>query len=328
MAARSCIWHTDKASGKGAIIPFAETLAKHGLQLERGHTTTLQINVGLLCNQACRHCHLSAGPKRAESMDKEILDEVVAFARRSRFKTIDITGGAPELHPHLKSMIQQFSPLTERLLVRSNLSVLEEGSPGQLIDIFRGYRVGVVASFPSLNKGQAESQRGRGIFEKSLRSLQRLNKAGYGGRGTGLELDLISNPTGAFLPPTQKGVEERFRAYVREKWGIVFNNLFILANVPLGRFREWLIDSGNFDNYLDRLASSFNPRAVQGLMCRTLVSVAWDGYLFDCDFNLAAGLFMGGRKTHVSEMENPPQPGAPITVSDHCYACAAGSGFT
>lgn len=328
MAARSSISHTDKTFGKGDIIPFSETLAKHRLQLERGHTTTLQINVGLLCNQACRHCHLSAGPKRAESMDKETLDEVVAFVRRSRFKTIDITGGAPELHPHLKSMIQQCSPLTDRLLVRSNLSALEESNPEHLIGIFREYRVGVVASFPSLNKGQAESQRGKGIFEKSLRALQRLNSAGYGGRGTRLELDLVSNPTGAFLPPAQKGVEERFRAYLQEKWGIVFNNLFILANVPLGRFRRWLHDSGNFEKYVGRLASSFNACAVQGLMCRRLVSVAWDGYLFDCDFNLAAGLFMGGRKTHVSEMNNPPQPGDPIPVADHCYTCAAGSGFT
>jgi radical SAM/Cys-rich protein len=248
-------------------------------------------------------------------MGKETLDEVVAFARRSCFKTIDITGGAPELHPHLKSMIQQFSALTDRLLVRSNLSALEKSNPEQLIDIFREYRVGVVASFSSLNKGQAESQRGKGIFEKSLRALQRLNRAGYGGRGTRLELDLISNPTGAFLPPSQKGVEERFRAYLQEKWGIVFNNLFILGNVPLGRFRQWLNDSGNFEKYMERLASSFNPCAVQRLMCR-------------CDFNLAAGLFMGGRKTHVSEMKNPPQPGGPIPVADHCYACAAGSGFT
>lgn len=328
MAVRSSISHSDKTFGKGDIIPFGETLANHRLQLERGYTTTLQINVGLLCNQACRHCHLNAGPKRAESMDRETLDEVVTFAGRSRFKTIDITGGSPELHPHLKSMIQHFSPLTDRLLVRSNLSALEESNPEQLIDIFREYRVGVVASFPSLNKGQAESQRGKGIFEKSLRALQRLNRVGYGKRGTRLELDLISNPTGAFLPPPQKGVEERFRAHLQEKWGIVFNNLFILANVPLGRFRQWLHDSGNFEKYLERLFSSFNPCVVQGLMCRRLVSVAWDGYLFDCDFNLAAGLFMGDRKTHISEVKHPPQPGSTIPVGDHCYACAAGSGST
>jgi radical SAM/Cys-rich protein len=261
-------------------------------------------------------------------MDRETLDEVVAFARRVRFQTIDITGGAPELHPHLKSMIQQFSPLTDRLLIRCNLSALEEGNSEQFVDIFREYRVGLVASFPSLNKGQGESQRGKGIFEKSLRVLQRLNEAGYGGSGTGLELDLVSNPTGAFLPFSQKGIEERFRAYLQEKWGIVFNNLFVLANVPLGRFRQWLHDSGNFEKYLERLASSFNPCAVEGLMCRTLVSVAWDGYLYDCDFNLAAGLFMGGRKIHISEMKGPPQPGSPISVADHCYTCATGSGFT
>jgi radical SAM/Cys-rich protein len=314
--------------GSGVIEPFGLNLAKHGLKLERGQTTTLQINVGLLCNQSCKHCHLAAGPKYTWMMNKETLDEVVAFAQRARFETIDITGGAPELNPRLFSMIERLSPLCKRLLVRSNLSALEEHNPDQFINVFKNHHVVVVASFPTLNQAQTEAQRGKGIFKKSIDALTRLNAAGYGIAGTGLELDLVSNPTGAFLPPDQKQAEERFRSFLEKKWGIAFNRLYTFANVPLGRFRQWLHDSGNFEKYMGGLASSFNPCAVEGLMCRTLISVAWDGYLYDCDFNLAKGLPIAGHKTHISEMESPPRPGTPIAVADHCYTCTAGSGFT
>jgi radical SAM/Cys-rich protein len=310
------------------VASFRRTLFKHGLRLERGQTATLQINVGLRCNQTCRHCHLDAGPKRAELMDDKTLDQVVAFARQGRFATIDITGGAPELHPHLIPMIEALLPLCDRLMVRSNLSALEQGNPDRFVDFFARHRVVVVASLPAVNAAQTESQRGKGVFETSINALKRLNAAGYGREGTGLELDLVSNPTGAFLPPAQAQAEERFRILLRQQWEIVFNNLFTFANVPLGRFRQWLQESGNLANYLDRLASSFNPCVVEGLMCRALMSVAWDGYVYDCDFNLAAGLPLAGRKTHISELEGPPVAGTPVAVADHCYTCAAGSGFT
>jgi len=308
--------------------PFRRTLAKHGLKLERGTTNTLQINIGLLCNQVCKHCHLDAGPSRTELMGHETLDQVATYARKARFPTIDITGGAPELHPDLIGMIEALSPLTDRLMVRSNLSALEEGDADHFIDVFARYKVVVVASLPAVNAAQTEAQRGKGAFEKSIKALKRLNSAGYGREETGLELDLVSNPTGAFLPPAQSQAEERFRVLLKKKWDIVFNNLFTFANVPLGRFRRWLHTSGNLEKYLGRLASSFNPCVVDGLMCRTLVSVAWDGYLYDCDFNLSTRLPLGGRKSHISEMDGPPEPGTPIAVADHCYTCAAGSGFT
>ena len=310
------------------VESFRRTLFRHGLRLERGHTTTLQINVGLLCNQACKHCHLDASPKHTELIDDSTFRDVVAFARRGRFETIDITGGAPELHPKLIPMIETLSPLSGRLMVRSNLSALEDGNPDRFIDVFKKHRVVVVGSFPSPDQTQTEAQRGNGVFEKSIKALGRLNASGYGREGTGLELDLVSNPPGAFLPPAQAQAEERFKVLLRKKWGIVFNNLFTFANVPLGRFRGWLHESGNLKNYLERLASSFNPCVVDGLMCRTLISVDWEGYLFDCDFNLAAGLPVAGRRTHVSEMTGRPDPGTPIAVADHCYTCAAGSGFT
>jgi len=309
-------------------VSFSRNLSKHGLRLERGKTTTLQINVGLLCNQVCRHCHLDAGPRRTELMNEDTLSQVAVFAQRVGFKTIDITGGAPELHPELVSMIETLSPLAQRLIVRSNLTALEDTHPDRFIDAFTRYGVVVVASFPSVNHAQTESQRGKGVFQKSIKALQRLNAVGYGKEGTGLELDLVSNPAGAFLPPSQAQAEERFRTFLNRKWGLVFNRLFTFANVPLGRFRQWLDQSGNFSHYMERLISSFNPCAIEGLMCRTLLSVAWDGYVYDCDFNLAKSLPMAGSKTHISEMQGPPKPGTPIAMADHCYTCTAGAGFT
>jgi len=309
-------------------LSFSRNLSKHGLKLERGETSTLQINVGLLCNQVCRHCHLDAGPWRTELMDEETLSQVAAFAQRVGFKTIDITGGAPELHPKLISMIETLSPLAHTLIVRSNLTALEDTHPDRFIDVFRRHGAVVVASFPSLNHAQTESQRGKGVFKKSIKALQRLNAVGYGKEGTGLELDLVSNPAGAFLPPSQAQAEERFRTFLNRKWGLVFNHLFTFANVPLGRFRQWLDQSGNLGRYMERLISSFNPCAIEGLMCRTLFSVAWDGYVYDCDFNLAKSLPVAGSKTHISQMQGPPRPGTPIAVADHCYTCTAGSGFT
>ena len=307
---------------------FRQTLAKQALKLERGKTSTLQINVGLLCNQSCRHCHLDAGPHRPENMSAQTAQEVIAYAERSRFDVIDITGGAPELNPNIETLIKELSPLAPRLMIRSNLSALEERYRGEWLGLLKDHRVVIVASLPSTNEAQADSQRGRGIFQTSLDTLRKLNAMGYGQDGTGLELDLVSNPTGAFLPTPQGQTEQRFREILTKKWGIVFNHLYSFANAPLGRFRHWLLQSGNLESYLQRLASSFNPCAVEGLMCRTLVSVSWDGILYDCDFNLARDLPMGGRRTHVSRMEGPPEPGSPIAVGDHCYTCTAGAGFT
>ena len=307
---------------------FRQTLAKQALKLERGKTATLQINVGLLCNQSCRHCHLDAGPHRPENMSAQTAQEVIAYAERSRFDVIDITGGAPELNPNIGTLIKELSPLAPRLMIRSNLSALEERYRGEWMGLLKDHRVVIVASLPSTNEAQADSQRGRGIFQTSLDTLRKLNAMGYGQDGTGLELDLVSNPTGAFLPTPQGQMEQRFREILTRKWGIVFNHLYSFANAPLGRFRQWLLRSGNLESYLQRLASSFNPCAVEGLMCRTLVSVSWDGILYDCDFNLARDLPMGGRRTHVSHMEGPPEPGSPIAVGDHCYTCTAGAGFT
>ena len=307
---------------------FSAALNKHGRTLERMDTTTLQINVGLLCNQVCRHCHLEAGPHRSELMDRQTLEQVFVFAQHHRFNIIDITGGATEMHPELCAMVDRLAPLCDRLMVRSNLSALEETKPDQIIDTLSRQGAVVVASFPSFNSSQLEGQRGRGVFEKSLAALKRLNGSGYGVAGSGLELDLVSNPTGAFLPPAQTQAEKRFREYLSRKRNITFNHLYTFANVPLGRFRKWLQETDNFDDYLKRLRDNFNPCVVDGLMCRSLLSVAWDGYLYDCDFNIAVGLPLGGKRQHITDLDGLPEKGMPIAVADHCFTCTAGSGFT
>jgi radical SAM/Cys-rich protein len=320
--------HAKIAEKKLPVEPFGQTLATHGLSLTRVKTTTLQVNVGVLCNQACRHCHLEAGPKSEKLMDWDTMEQVVHLAQRFSFEAIDITGGAPEMNPHLAEMIERLAPLTPRLMLRSNLTALAHEERDSLIDLCKQNQVVIVASFPSLNEAQAESQRGKGVFQESIQVLRKLNSMGYGKPGSGLELNLVSNPTGAFLPSPQEQLEKRFCQVLEQKWGIVFNNLFVFANVPLGRFRHWLERSGNLDKYLQKLATSFNLCAVEGLMCRSLLSVSWDGYIFDCDFNQAADLYLGGKKTHISDLKELPQPGEPIAISYHCYTCTAGSGFT
>lgn len=307
---------------------FHETLERHGFSLVRGTVRTLQINTGFLCNLACRHCHLEAGPLRAEVMSRPTMEAVVSLARRFPFPTIDITGGAPELVPDLPFLIGRLSRLTSRLLLRSNLSALSDPEREELLGLCVSRRVSLIVSFPSTNLSRTDSQRGRGAGEAGIAMLRRLNALGYGREGTGLELGIVSNPTGAFLPPDQEQAERRFKSEMLRKWGISFHRLYTFANVPMGRFRRWLVDSGNLDRYLSALADGFNPCTVEGLMCRSLLSVAWDGTLYDCDFNLAAGRFLGERRVHVSDLRELPPPGSPIEVGEYCYACTAGSGFT
>jgi radical SAM/Cys-rich protein len=311
-----------------AIEPFAAVLERHGLSLVRGDTNTLQINTGLLCNLRCRHCHLEAGPGRQEFMSRATMEAIIAFARRVPFQVIDITGGAPEMVPGLPFLIEGLAPLAPRLLLRSNLSALAGTEGMDLLDLCIAKRLVLMASFPSTNPSQTDVQRGPGVAEAGTAMLKTLNAEGYGVEGTGLELNLVSNPAGAFLPVSQAAAEKKFKRDLSRKWGITFNRLYTFANVPLGRFRTWLVDSGNHERYLKTLADGFNPCTVEGLMCRTLLSVSWDGALYDCDFNLAAGRFLAGRRIHVSEIDGMPAPGSPIAVGDYCYACTAGSGFT
>lgn len=311
-----------------AQCDFAHTLELHGLELARAETTTLQVNVGLACNLACRHCHLEAGPTRRELMDLDTVEAVIACAGRIPFDTIDITGGAPELMMHLPMLVGELAPLTRRLIVRTNLVALARPECECLPILYRSHGVVLVASLPATNSGQTDAQRGGGVWEKCIAVLGRLNGLGYGRDGTGLELDLVANPAGAFLPAAQAQAESKFRRDLERRHGITFTNLFTFANAPIGRFRAWLESSGNLDGYMQKLVESFNPCTIPGLMCRTLISVDWQGYLFDCDFNQAAGLHHGERRVHISELHELPEAGTSIPVGNHCYACTAGSGFT
>lgn len=306
---------------------FAERLQELNQELIRQRPTTLQINTGLLCDLCCKHCHLSAGPGRSEQMSRQTMEQVVAHARHHSYPGIDITGGAPELVPHLPYLIENLAPLTPRLMLRTNLTALGRPDKQHLLELFIRHKVILVASFPATNPSQLEAQRGLGAMEPALEMLRKLNMLGYGIAESGLELNLVANPAGAFLPSGQGQAEKKFKRDLARKWELEFNQLFIFANMPLGRFLHWLRQSDNLQGYMDKLAGAFNPCTLEGLMCRSLLSVNWDGYLYDCDFNLAAGLPLSGKATHVGELDRLPE-GLPIAVGDHCYACTAGSGFT
>jgi radical SAM/Cys-rich protein len=261
-------------------------------------------------------------------MSRETMSALIAFAERFPFRLADITGGAPEMVPDLPFLIEGLAPRMPRLMLRSNLVALAAPARENLLDLCVSKQVVLVASFPSTGLSQADAQRGAGVADAGIRMLKRLNCMGYGVEGSELELNLVSNPVGAFLPPDQAPAEAKFRQDMLRKWGITFNRLYTFGNAPLGRFRSWLMESGNHDRYVRALADGFNPCTVEGLMCRTQLSVSWDGYLYDCDFNLAAGRPLDGRMTHVSELRRLPHSGSPIAVGDYCYACTAGSGFT
>lgn len=308
--------------------PFHQTLAGHGVRLHRKQTQILQVNVGFLCNQSCRHCHLQAGPNRTEIMNSETVEAVIDYAKRCCFEIIDITGGAPEMNPHIDRLIDQLAPLAEKFIFRSNLTAINDKTKNDLVQLLKFHQAAIAASFPSINESQTKAQRGKFVFQKSLDTLKQLNDIGYGNPGSGLEISLVSNPSGAFLPQAQAQAEKRFREVLKNKYGIVFNNFFSFANAPIGNFRQWLLASGNYDDYMKKLVCAFNPKAAEDVMCRSLVSVSWDGYLYDCDFHQAEGLYMAGTKIHVSEMAQEPEEGATIAVADHCYACTAGAGFT
>lgn len=310
------------------IMPFEKKLIEKSIVLDRGTTTSLQINVGSICNLACRHCHLEAGPSRSENMLQETVFSVISFAHRNSFSIIDITGGAPELNPNLPLLIKELAPLTPKLIVRTNLTALALREHVGLPLLYKKNRVALVASLPAVSRSQTDAQRGSGAWDTCIIVLKRLNEIGYGREGSGLELDLVSNPVGAFLPGKQSQIERRYREELLGKHGICFNHLYTFANAPLGRFRQWLQESGNLNGYLARLVEQFNAGTIPHLMCRSLISVNWDGIVYDCDFNLAAGIPHRGVHTHISDILELPAPGTDIKVGDHCYTCTAGSGFT
>lgn len=286
----------------------------------------LQVNVGYACNMNCRHCHLSAGPGRNESMSRETMDEVLRAVRTHGIKTVDITGGAPELNPHLKVLVAEARGSGAHVIVRTNLTVLLEPGLEDFPEFYRDHGVEVVASLPHFTGASVDRVRGVGAFEKSLQVLERLNGLGYGKDGTGLVLNLVYNPPGALLPGSQKELEDRYRKELTVR-GIAFNRLFTFANMAMGRFLEFLVRTRGFDSYMASVQKAFNPSTLEGLMCRHLVSVRWDGTLFDCDFNQVPELPVEDAcPRHISAFDPERLARRRIVTDEHCFVCTAGAG--
>ena len=306
---------------------FAARVAEGHGELRATAVDTLQINVGKRCNQACRHCHVDASPTRTEVMPDEVVDACLdVLARDEALQTLDITGGAPEMHPRFREMVTRARALGRHVLVRHNLTVQGEEGQGDLPQFFAEHACEVVCSLPHYTAEATDRQRGRGVYEASLEGLKALNALGYG-RGNGLVLDLVANPVGAFLPPAQEDLEHDTRDFLLSQHGIVFDHLFTITNMPIARFAQWLERAGLYDQYMDRLEEAFNPATVAALMCRTLISVSWDGRIFDCDFNQMLEIEAGnGAPLTVHGLDTKALAGRLIRTGDHCFGCTAGAG--
>jgi radical SAM/Cys-rich protein len=296
--------------------------------LRRLRLETLQVNVGYRCNQTCVHCHVNAGPTRTEAMTRETVSEVITFIRASGVRKVDITGGAPELNPHFRDLVLAARNLGADVMDRCNLTVLEQPGQEDTAEFLAANAVEIIASLPCYLEENVDAQRGKGVFETSLRVLRKLNQLGYGAR-FGPELNLVYNPQGPSLPPPQAQLEADYHRHLEERYGVRFNRLFVLANMPIQRFGSLLISKGKFEEYLTLLKNAYQPKNLQSVMCRTLISVDWRGYVYDCDFNQMLGLPLrlnGAPRVHLRQLAGAPLDGNPIVVKDHCYGCTAGQG--
>ena len=310
---------------------FKKKLNEIGLfPLQSTSIDILQINLGKMCNQVCKHCHVDAGPDRKEIMLRETMQYCLDVIQTHSIKTIDLTGGAPEMNPDFRWFVESIRTINPKasIIVRCNLTIiLANPKYHDLPEFFEKNKVEVVSSLPYFTAMKTDSQRGDGVFDKSIKALQLLNKQGYGIPDTGLVLNLVYNPSGAFLPGSQEGLELEFKKKLKEKFQIQFNSLFAITNIPISRFLEYLIRSDNYESYMEKLIENFNPTAAQGVMCRNTISVGWDGYLYDCDFNQMLELKVETPESqHISEWNYENLSHREIVVKNHCFACTAGSG--
>ena len=320
-----------------AGLPLARTFeeavgAGGAAPLTAASVDVLQINLGKRCNQACHHCHVDAGPDRQEVMPDDVVDACLALLERSDIPTLDITGGAPEMHPRFRDLVAKARQIGRRVIDRCNLTITTLPNYSDLPRFLAAQRVEVVASLPSYAATMTDRQRGDGVFEASIAALREFNGVGYGVNGTGLELTLVTNPVGAFLPAAQAALERDWKRELQRRHGIVFTRLFTITNMPISRYLEWLEHSGNLTGYLDKLVQAFNPATVPGVMCRNTLSVGWDGRLFDCDFNQMLDLpVMAGQPQSILDLvEHPPGLASlrqrPVVTGPHCFGCTAGGG--
>jgi len=309
------------------IQSFTSRLVEIGLfPLKPTRIDILQINVGKMCNQVCKHCHVDAGPDRKEIMTRETMHQCLEAVANSSIKTIDLTGGAPEMNPNFRWFVEELSALGKEIIVRCNLTIiLANPTYNDLPEFFKKHRIHVVSSLPYFSARRTDAQRGEGVFEKSIRALEMLNAVGYGKTDSSLQLDLVYNPSGAFLPGDQAGLEQEFKNKLKDGYNIEFNSLLAITNLPVSRFLEYLVNSGNYEMYMSELANAFNPSAAMGVMCRSTVSVGWDGYLYDCDFNQMLELKVKA-PDHISQFDLTDLTNREIILNQHCYGCTAGAG--
>jgi len=315
-------------ASRNGFPPFEQSLQSAGIHgLDSTGIEILQVNVGKLCNQTCGHCHVDAGPDRREVMSRETAEACIRVLAQTAIPTLDITGGAPELNPSFRWLVAQARALGRRVLDRCNLTVLLLAPQADLARFLAEHQVEIVASLPYHRPAQTDAQRGEGVFDKSIEALRRLNALGYGEEGSGLILDLVHNPVGAFLPPRQEAMEGRFKQELARSHGVVFNRLYTMTNMPISRFLEFLLGSGNYESYMRRLVAAFNPAAASQVMCRHTLSVGWDGRLYDCDFNQMIELPVASEgPQHVDGFDASRLHARRIVTGNHCYGCTAGSG--
>ncbi len=317
-----------EGSGDESLPQFQSVLTEHGFaDLRRGKLKTLQVNVGKLCNQTCRHCHVDAGPDRRELMSRENFEHCLRIISESAVETVDITGGAPEMNPHFEWFVTEVRKLNRHVIDRCNLTILSAPGYTHFPQFLADHQVEIVASLPCYLEDNCDSQRGNGVFRKSIDALKLLNGLGYGIGGGNLTLSLVYNPVGPSLPPNQQKLEQSFRDQLWQRYGIEFNQLYTITNMPISRFLDDLMTSGRYDEYMSLLVNSFNREAVDGLMCRSTISVDWQGYLFDCDFNQMLNLPMANAtRTHISEVKATDTEDRVIALGRHCFGCTAGAG--
>ena len=297
--------------------------------ISRRPLTTLQVNLGYLCNIACLHCHVNAGPTRKELMDAQNIDLLIEFLQRRGIASLDLTGGSPEMNPHFRRLVASARAMDVRVMDRLNATIVEEPGYEDLPEFFVRHQVELIASMPCYLEENVDKQRGSGVFQSSIRVFQKLNALGYGKPGSGLALNLVYNPLGPTLPPAQLGLQNDYKRMLGERYGIVFNELYVITNMPIQRFGSTLISRGQFDDYMKLLRGSYRPENLESVMCRDLVSVDWQGYVHDCDFNQMLGLPLGGNggaRVHLSELLDIDLAGRSIRVAGHCYGCTAGQG--
>lgn len=313
------------------LIPFQQKMEMAGLYpLKPLQVEILQVNVGKMCNQVCRHCHVDAGPDRKEIMTRETMQQCIDILKAEpAIKTIDLTGGAPEMNPGFRWFVEEIRKARPEIqvIVRCNLTIiLANKKYHDLPEFFKQQRVEVVSSLPFYTKDRTDRQRGDGVFDDSVKALQMLNAAGYGMEGSGLLLNLVYNPAGAFLPPSQSMLEKEFRDSLLRDFNIHFNHLFAITNLPISRYLDYLLQSGNYEKYMQKLVAAFNPAAAANVMCRNTISVGWDGFLYDCDFNQMLELKLDVKEKHISKWDSRAMNERSIVLNQHCYGCTAGAG--